>query len=145
MRWKERDYLCYVWKCQSYSFCVSQEIPLWILKKTEFRSWNWKLPFARGSNKLSKVHQRTSIVSIFMRLYLCKKMGNSGTSFSALVRAWSILLWANIKVTALVWAKKISPEYWNNRISLMSLNTWCNIHSFITPRKGGILRQVIAR
>ena len=36
MRWKERDYLCYVWKCQSYSFCVSQEIPLWILKKQNF-------------------------------------------------------------------------------------------------------------
>ena len=78
------------------------------------------------------------------------KIINSGTISYALESVIISVMCGSVKVTALVWAKKFPSEYWNNRISLMSVNTrfclwyhqltkgsltnfYCfNIHTFIS-------------
>ena len=68
----------------------------------------------------------------------------------------SCVLYASVKVTAFLWAEKMSSEYWNNRILLISMKTqfglwffqvarssltifYCfNIHALTSPRTGAI-------
>ena len=64
-----------------------KKIPLWILKQYNFVNELETLVLARGSYKMPKAHKQNSIVTIFMRLYLCEK-GNSESHFSLFEGAW---------------------------------------------------------
>ena len=156
MSWKGRDYLCLVYKCQSDSSLLDREIlsEYWSNRILLISLKTW---FGSRFFQVAKCLLTNSMVSLFVGTYLREEFRNNIEWVGKSVI--SCVFNARGKVTALLWAEKIPPEYWSNIILLMSFriqfnslflqvaqssstNFYCfNIHGFTSPRKGEIPEQ----